>query len=168
MTPDDAGTQRARPVLTLTEAAAATGKSRRTVGRLLDAGRFDGAQRDDAGTWRIPVDALLAAGLTLHAPSPPTDASADVAPVVPTWTPSPSPDELTAVRAELADWRRRAEVAEAVAEERGAALADLRRLVAPITAAPIGTGAPHDRMTAAPIPEPPAAAGDRRARWWRR
>ena len=65
-------TDHARPVLSITEAAIATGKSRRTIARLLDAGRLDGAERDDAGTWRIPVEALIAAGLTLYAPRHPT------------------------------------------------------------------------------------------------
>ena len=64
-------TDHARPVLSITEAAIATGKSRRTIARLLDAGRLDGAERDDAGTWRIPAEALIAAGLTLYAPAPP-------------------------------------------------------------------------------------------------
>ena len=146
-----------RPSLTVTEAADATGKSRRTLGRLLDAGRLDGAHRDDVGTWRIPVDALLAVGLHLHAPSSPADASDDVAPIASTSTPLPappmSPDELAAVRAELADWRRRAEVAEAIATERAAALDDVRAALRMLTAAP-------PTITPTTPPEP--------RRWWRK
>ena len=144
-----------RPSLTVTEAADATGKSRRTLGRLLDAGRLDGAHRDDVGTWRIPVDALLAVGLHLHAPSPPADAPDDVAPITSTSTPPPPAptDELAAVRAELADWRRRAEVAEAIATERAAALDDARAALRMLTAAP-------PTITPTTPPEP--------RRWWRK
>jgi len=108
-------TPNTRLMLTITEAADAAGKSR-SIGRLLDAGRLDGAEKDDAGTWRIPVDSLIAVGLTLHAPTPP-----DATPTPET----PPADTLDALRAELADWRRRAEVAEAIAAER-AALDDVR------------------------------------------
>ena len=117
-------TDTARPVLSVTEAAHATGKSRRTVARLLDTGRLDGAERDSAGTWRIPVEALIAAGLTLHAPAPP-DATSTTAPLT-----APPIDPLDALRAELADWRRRAEIAEAIAAERANALDDVRTALA--------------------------------------
>jgi len=148
-----------RPSLTVTEAADATGKSRRTLGRLLDAGRLDGAYRDDAGTWRIPVDALLSVGLHLHAPSsPPADVPADVASPASTSTPPPTPpDELAAVRAELADWRRRAEVAEAIATERAAALDDARAALRMLTAAP-----PPITPTTSPTTSPESR------RWWRK
>ena len=136
-------TPNTRLMLTITEAADAAGKSR-SIGRLLDAGRLDGAEKDDAGTWRIPVDALIAVGLTLHAPTPP-DA-----------TPTPEPpaaNTLDALRAELADWRRRAEVAEAIAAERAAALDDVRtaldianRMLAP--GPPTDTATPHRRLFA--------------------
>ena len=89
--------------LTVAEAAEITGKSRRTIGRLLNAGHLSGAERTPQG-WRIPRAALD--DLAPPEPAPPT----------------PDADTLTALRAELADWRRRAEVAEAVAAERAAAL----------------------------------------------
>jgi hypothetical protein len=111
-------------MLTVSEAADATGKSRRTIGRLLDAGQLDDAERDDAGTWRIPVDALLAAGLALHAPSAPDETPTNSRPTL--ALPPSEPAALDELRAELADWRRRAEVAEAVAAERAAALDDVR------------------------------------------
>lgn len=119
-----------RPSFTVTAAATATGKSRRTIGRMLDADELPGATRDDSGTWSIPAEALLAAGLTLHAPAPP-DPPPDPAPNSRALDPLPGPEadpaELAKLRAELADWRRRAEVAEAVADERAAALADVRQ-----------------------------------------
>jgi hypothetical protein len=111
-----------RPMLNVSEAADATGKSRRTIGRLLDAGALNGVERDDAGTWRIPVDALLTAGLTLHAPSPPDEPPAELV----ARQERPEPNQLDEVRAELADWRTRALVAEATAAERADALDDVR------------------------------------------
>jgi excisionase family DNA binding protein len=91
--------------LTAAEAAEITGKSRRTIGRLLAAGRLPGAERTAQG-WRIPRDALDNLD-TVPAPA------AEAAP-------------LADLRAELEAWRRRAEVAEAVAAERAEALADAR------------------------------------------
>lgn len=56
------------PTYTLTEAAELTGKSRVTLRRYLDQGRFPNAFRDEADAnsrpWRIPGDDLRAAGLT--------------------------------------------------------------------------------------------------------
>jgi hypothetical protein len=60
-----------RPSFTLTEAARATGKSRVTLRRRLDAGRFPTAFRDEESgaipaPWRIPREDLIRAGLTLR------------------------------------------------------------------------------------------------------
>ena len=89
--------------------------------------------------------------------------------------PSVTPDDLAELLAEVVEWRRRAEVAEAraerlerVAEECGEHLAHLRRLGSPLTAAPIGDGQPHDRMTAPPIPAPVEEDTGQYRRWWRR
>ncbi len=119
-------TDTSRPVLSVTEAATATGRSRRSIGRLLDQGRLDGAVRDATG-WHIPVEALIAAGLPVHAPMPPEVASTPATTAPPTALPTDALDDL---RAELADWRRRAEVAEAIAAERAAALDDVRTALA--------------------------------------
>jgi hypothetical protein len=64
------GSEGDRRELSLTEAAAATGVSRLTIRRRLDAGRFPSARQIDPGhsgprPWRIPVDDLRAAGLNL-------------------------------------------------------------------------------------------------------
>lgn len=58
----------ARQLLTLTEVARATGKSRTTVRRALDSGQFPGAVRDDDahGTWRVPASDLRRLGWTVH------------------------------------------------------------------------------------------------------
>jgi len=61
-----------RPTLTLTEAAKATGVSRKTLRRRLDAhefpnaSRLDGPAGDSSGPWVIPIADLLGAGFTLH------------------------------------------------------------------------------------------------------
>jgi hypothetical protein len=163
-----------RPVLTITEAADATGKSRRTIARLLDAHKLDGAERDEAGTWRIPSEALIAAKLTLHAPSPP-DAVPEAVP--PTSTPADS-TEADHLRAELADWRHRAQVAEsrrelaehdrdaarAVATERAESLADLRVALRMLAAGP---QTPTPAPPSTPSTSPPPTV-DPRYRWWRK
>lgn len=119
----------ARPTFTVAAAATATGKSRRTIGRMLDADELPGATRDDSGTWSIPADALLAAGLQLHAPSPPDPVESARGPETthPESARGSDADEVAQLRAEVADLRRRAEVAEAIADERAAALADVRQ-----------------------------------------
>ena len=60
----------ARPTFAAPEAVAATGRNRRQRGRMLAAGELVGAHKI-AGEWQIPLASLLAAGLRLHAPSPP-------------------------------------------------------------------------------------------------
>lgn len=58
-----------RPAWTLTEAVERTGASRSTLRRYREAGKFPNAYKDTAGTWRFPLEDLLAAGLS---PSEPT------------------------------------------------------------------------------------------------
>lgn len=143
-----------RPTFTVSSAADATGKSRRTIGRMVSTGELVGAHKNDEGAWVIPLEALLGAGLRVNAPSPP-DATpialaAITAPIV--------PSELERVRSEAIEWRRRAEVAEAIATERAAALEDVRAAlaIAQRMLPPIATIAV----------EPPSSA--RRSPWWRR
>jgi len=57
-------TQTERPRLTVGEIAKRTGRSKRTVQRHLEAGKFPGAEMVD-GIWRIPLEEVLAAGLPL-------------------------------------------------------------------------------------------------------
>ena len=104
-------------LLTAAEAADRLGKSRRTIGRMLAAGDFPGAERTPQG-WRIPAAAL-------DAHTDPVEASGEFA----TGSPSTSA-ALADLRAEVEQWRRRAEVAEAVAAERAEALADARASLA--------------------------------------
>ena len=99
--------------LTITQAAAAADVHPRTIRRHLP--RFPGAHQSGrsgsmSGPWLIPVDDLLAAGFKVNAVEEETPEAprADLPPM----------NELEALRAEVADLRLRAEVAEARAEER--------------------------------------------------
>jgi hypothetical protein len=85
-------------MLTITEAARATRTHRGLIRRLLKDGQFSGAHKDAQGFWRVPSSDLLQAGLTI-APDQETAATAA---------------EITQLRLDLADMRRRAEHAEAL------------------------------------------------------
>ena len=104
-----------RPALTLSEAARATGKHRNTVRNALDSDRFPNAYRDGAGTWRIPVGDLLAAGFPLHAPAGPDAEDATQGHT----NAATAGDDAERLRADVDDLRRRLAVAEALAAERG-------------------------------------------------
>jgi hypothetical protein len=99
-------------LLTVTQAARSAGVDRRTIRRRLDAGSFPRAHREPgsngpgSGRWLIPAGDLVEAGLPLHDPAEP-DADLTTARA-----------EVEALRAELAETVRRAEVAEARAAER--------------------------------------------------
>lgn len=152
---DTLPTQSTRPTFTVRTAAEATGKSRRTIGRMLEAGELEGATKDEeSGAWSIPTEALLGAGLRLHAPSPPDavgdDADEDKA----------AQDDRAELLAELADWRRRAEVAEAIADERAASLSDMRTaLELANRMLPAGPSVPQAEAAEAAPAKP-------RRKWW--
>lgn len=124
-------------MMTLADAARASRVSTKTLRRRLARGDFPGALQDPAqrGAWVVPVSDLLAAGLNL-AP----ESVVDRPPAVP---------EVEALQAQVVEWRTRALVAEAVAEERGAALEAERLALRALTAGP-----------EAPSP--------RARRWWHR
>jgi hypothetical protein len=87
--------------------------SRKTLQRALDKDKFPNAFRADGpaeGAWMIPKDDLIAQGFIPGAGRTETD-------IEETTTTQPS---------DVADLRRRAEVAEARSEERGKALDDMR------------------------------------------
>lgn len=121
--------------LTVSEAVEATGASRRTLVRRLSERAFPGAYRGPAGAWRIPVADLIAAGFHLRAPEPAVA------------------EELTELRARLAEAEARARVAEAVAEERRQALEDTRLALRALTAGTAPVAAP-EQATAPPAPVP--------------
>jgi len=132
-------------LFTLREAAEACGVSRDTIKRRNAAGRFPGAQRDDAGAWLVPLADLLADGLHPNAPvqgeAPPQGAA-----------PPPADAEQVARMVELEAQVRelRARLDE---RERALQLAEMA-----LRALPAGAAAP---------PEPQGGAPGRRS-WWRR
>lgn len=62
---------RSRPRYPMSQAAQMAGVSVSTIKRRRVAGDFPNAVQDDNGTWLIPVEDLLAAGLHLNRPEPP-------------------------------------------------------------------------------------------------
>lgn len=149
-----------RPSFTVAAAARATGVSRRSISRLLETGKLEGATKTTAGVWSIPTEALLAAGLTLHAPEPPPNTAENTSNAS---NPALSAaDEVTVLRAELNEWKHRAQLAEALATERAATLDDLRTALelAQRALPPAPVEPPANPATSTP-PTP-----NRLARWW--
>lgn len=167
--------KRAARLFTITEAAEWAGVSRSRIRRLLDAGAFPSAVRDDAPQgepnphpWRIPHGDLVAAGLT-----PRTDP-------IRSWDRGEQPREqaeqsgeqhadrrLSDLSRELEVERERRRAAEALAAERGRALDNLERAMRLLEAAnpqPTETPASPPRETRE-TPALPAAEKARR-RWW--
>lgn len=135
--------------LSIADASAVTGKSRSTLLRAIKAGRLS-ASRDSAGAFVLdPAEvarvfpiasggAMSGAALARHGASSGADDAA----------------EVSALRDRLAASERRAAVAEAVAEERAAALADVRRSLA-------------DLRRLLPPPGTAPAGSDPGRPWWR-
>lgn len=138
-----------RPQLTMTEAAKAAGVSRDTIKRRHRTGAFPGAVQGAVGEWRIPVEELLAAGFTLHAPGP---ALGDEPGQHQEQAPGHDEAELTRLRMEAERWR-------AVAEERQAHIDHLVLALRALPPAPQVQAPGHD--------EAPGSARGRR-RWWGR
>ncbi|MFE4861493.1 helix-turn-helix domain-containing protein [Streptomyces sp. NPDC056670] len=93
-----------RPTLTQREAAAACGVSRSTI-RRREAGELPGAFEDPNRGWLIPVEALLAAGFRLNAPTGPDPVPAEPAPAAEQPDADHAEDDdqdVAALRAELA------------------------------------------------------------------
>lgn len=130
-----------RPAFTLSEAAERTGASRSTMRRYREAGKFPNAYKGTDKQWRVPVEDLLANGLTLSGQAQAEQVSA------PTEHPreqareqAPPPGGLLVERvreleAALAVERARAEGLERVAAAAEANAADLRMALRMIEAA---------------------------------
>lgn len=160
-----------RPVLTLGQAVDASDVSRSTLRRWLQAGKVPGATRTEDGGWAIPVDGLLAAGAHLHNPRTSargvnTDADRvhDASPV------DALREELGQLRLEVVVARAQREKAEAIAEERGRALDDARRMLRMLEAGPVPAhGTPVEPVHDTPAePWPEQAMAPPRQHWWRR
>ena len=97
--------------------------------------------------WSIPIPALIATGLMPATTAP--DARHDELEV------TPSDAQLAAMREELNEWRRRAEVAEALADERRAALERADLALRALTAAPPVTSRAPIETASVTKPEAP-------------
>ena len=97
---------------TVTTAADACRVSRKTITRRLPQLQASGAFKDDAGSWVLPLNALLHAGFTPGRPTPPDSGNG------PQQDTQGQADRGWYSHDEVAELRRRAEVAEALAAER--------------------------------------------------
>lgn len=157
------------PHLGMAEAVKATGMSRTTMQRRLKDGDVPGAHRGLDGNWSIPIRGLIEAGMMPR--TTPPDAPAPRTTVVgrPTATPL-DPTEMDRLRAEVDRLRAERDLARMLADERAAALADLRKaldtLSRALPAAPDPTDPTDEPGT--PVTAPAAATPTRRPRWWTR
>ncbi len=122
---------------TVREAAEACQVSRRTIQRrVIDLGAH-GAHMTDAGAWRIPVEALIAVGLTPGKPTPPDTTPSGPKTIV---------ELVTIERTEYDQLRQDLAVARTQATERERTIDALRMAMRQIEAAappPAATEAPE-------------------------
>jgi hypothetical protein len=145
-------------VIGLAEAAKVSGVSESTIRRrradLLELGAVQGPKG-----WQIPIPALITLGLMSNTTAPDTLTAPEplpLAPVTDAMTPNTTA-ELEALRGALTAAEHRAALAEAVAGERAAQIADLRTALRMIEA-------PHPAEEKAVPPQ--AATAPHRRRWW--
>lgn len=142
-----------RPAFTLSEAAERTGTSRSTVRRYREAGKFPNAYKDSDRQWRVPVEDLLASGLTLSGQaqaeqvSTPTEQASEQAPPVD----GVLVERVRELEATLAVERARSGGLERVAAAAEANAADLRMALRMIEAARPEQG---ERAQAEPVSMP--------------
>ncbi len=139
--------------LSLSQAAKAAGRSKSTIGRAIESGRLSAA-RNDNGTFSIDPSELFRA-FPKGGPGTEGDAISETirTPHFGMVGTGVEPDEIKALRDELAKAEQRAAVAEAQAGERARALDAAERNLADLR-----------RMLPAPVLPP---APDSRRRWWR-
>lgn len=152
-----------RPRLTVSQAVESFAVSRATLNRRLAAHEIVGAEKDDGGRWKIPVESLQAAGIAARKTylteisHSGIDKSLDkghpseTAENRDSTTISDNAHEISQLRIELAHERAQRERAEAIADERKERITDLQRALAMIEAAPASV------QTVQP-----------RRRWWQR
>lgn len=140
------------------QAAAVCGVSVRTLQRRLPALESAGAWKDASGQWHITLDALRAAGMAPGRPAgpPAPHTTADDTPRRQhdtTGALARQQAELDQANRDIAEWRRRAELAEALAAERARTIdAQALALRALTTHQPDPAPA---RTPAPPAPAPP-------------
>jgi hypothetical protein len=129
--------------LSISEAAAVCGVRRRTIRRRQQAGEFEHAYKDADGSWRIPVNDLIAAGLR-----PNVVADPDEPRIV--FTAASQVDRL---RTEVAVLRERVRALEIIAREREERVTDLRTILRMLPASTEAEGPPLPQVEE---PAPPA------------
>lgn len=144
---------------TAVEAATVCQVSTRTIQRKIDQLAQAGAWKDAAGNWHIPIAALASVGLSPGRPAAP-DTTLDMS----LRQRDSDADILSQLRAEAAEWRRRAEVAETQATERERVIATQAQALKMLDAPP---SPPPSAAPARPAASPPAP-GSRLARLLRR
>ncbi len=125
---EQAGNASREVELGITEAALVCGRHRVTLAKKLAAGAFPNAHKDPRGRWRVPISDLLAAGLTPNRPRAAEDVQQAATAVV--------QSDITRLEHELAEARRRADVAEAISAERLDRIADMRQALRLLEAGP--------------------------------
>jgi hypothetical protein len=110
---------RDRLTLSISEAAQVCGVRRRTIRRRHQAGEFEHAFKDPDGSWKIPVNDLIAAGLR-----PNVVADPDEPRIMFTAT-----SQVDRLRMEVSVLRERVRALEVIARERGERVTDLRTIL---------------------------------------
>ena len=134
---------RESPALSISEAAKICGVKRRTIRRRHQAGEFEHAFKDPAGTWRIPVKDLVATGLR------PTVVSYPDEPRIVFSADSQADRLLT----EVAVLRERVRALEIIAKEREERVIDLRTILRMLPAPKVADEAALPRAEE-PLPPP--------------
>jgi predicted DNA-binding transcriptional regulator AlpA len=167
-----------RPAWTLTEAVERTGASRSTIRRYREAGKFPNAYKDTAGTWRFPLEDLLAVGLSPSEPareraqSKPSEQSLNMSTE---HASTSSAEQMSKLEQALILERTRAENAERLAASYLANVEDLRRALRMLEA---GTGKPeqatepaqstvteHAQPAPADHPQPRVSTPEQHTKW---
>jgi len=144
------------PTWTLAKAAAEVSCSESTLRRKLKAGEVPDAIREgDTGPWSIPIASLVQIGLLEAVTAPESLQLNDMTPV----TTAVDDSRMTALERDLSEWKQRAQLAEAVAEERALALGDLRQAMKMLEA---GNTPPKPALE--PVTTPPVTP----KKWWQR
>lgn len=110
---------REKLALSISEAAQICGVRRRTIRRRHQAGEFEHAFKEPDGSWRIPVDDLVAAGLRPNVVTDPEEPRIVFS----------AASQVDRLRVEVAVLRERVRALEVIARERGERVTDLRTIL---------------------------------------
>lgn len=169
------GRMSTRPFWTLSEAAERTGASRSTIRRYRETGKFPHAYKGTDGQWHVPIEDLLASGLTLTGQAHPEQVS-----VLTEQDPEPLAERVRELEGLLAVERARAAGLERAAAAAEANTADLRMALRMIEAARPAQGEqaqpvqvstpteqPNEQAPEQAHPQRPPEQGAPKGRWRR-